>query len=69
MSEIIQVNVPNFFLFCRNPKNDKVWAEKRFWDLNIKINPYGSHPTQNPLFFKIQTSHGDSLLHIKNFLK
>ena len=28
MSEIIQVNVPNFFLFCRNPKNDKVRAKK-----------------------------------------
>ena len=28
MSEIIQVNVPIFFLFCRNPKNDKVRAKK-----------------------------------------
>ena len=28
MSEIIQVNVSNFFLFCRNPKNDKVRAKK-----------------------------------------
>ena len=27
MSEIIQVNV-HFFLFCRNPKNDKVRAKK-----------------------------------------
>ena len=28
MSEIIQVNVPNFFLFWRNPKIDQVRAKK-----------------------------------------
>ena len=28
MSKILQFNVPNFFLFCQNPKNDKVRAKK-----------------------------------------
>ena len=54
-SEIIQVNVPNFFYFAEIQKMTKLGPKNRFWDLKIKINPSGSHPTLNPLFFNIQT--------------
>ena len=55
MSEIIQVNVPNFFYFAEIQKMTKLGPKNRFWDLKIKINPSGSNPTINPLFFEIQT--------------
>ena len=54
-SEIIQVNVPNFFYFDEIPKLTKLGPKKRFWDLKIKTNPSGSHPLIHPLFFKIHT--------------
>ena len=55
MSEIIQVNVPNFFYFDEIPKMTKLGPKNRLWDLKIKINPSGSNPLMNQLFFKIQT--------------
>ena len=55
MSEIIQVNVPIFFYFAEIPKMIKLGPKKRFWDLKIKINLSGSHPTLNRLSFEIQT--------------
>ena len=55
MSEIIQVNVPIFFYFAEIQKMTKLGPKNRFWDLKIKINPSGSNPTINPLFFEIQT--------------
>merc|ERR1712219_51966 len=55
MSEIIQVNVPNFFYFAEILKTTKLGPKNRFWDLKIKINPSGINPTINPLFFEIQT--------------
>ena len=71
MSEIIQVNVPNFFYFAEIQKMTKLGPKKRFWDLKIKINLSGIHPTLNPFFlrYRLETSHGDSLLHLKHFLK
>ena len=33
----------------------KLGPTNRFWNLKIKINPSGSHPTLHPLFFEIQT--------------
>ena len=35
MSEIIQVNVPNFFYFDEIPKMTKLGPKNRFWDLKI----------------------------------
>ena len=35
MSEIIQVNVPNFFHFDEIPKMTKLGPKNRFWDLKI----------------------------------
>ena len=56
MSEIIQVNVPIFFYFDEIPEMTKLaWPKNRFWDLKIKINPSGSNPAINLLFFEIQT--------------
>ena len=55
MSEIIQVNVPNFFYFAEIQKMTKLGPKNRFWDLKIKINPSGSNPAINLLFFEIQT--------------
>ena len=55
MSEIIQVNVPNFFYFAEIQKMTKLGPKNRFWDPKIKINPSVSNPTINPLFFEIQT--------------
>jgi len=55
MSEIIQVNVPNFFYFDEIPKMTKLGPKNRFWDLKIKINPSGIRPNLNPSFFEIQT--------------
>ena len=55
MSEIIQVNVPNFFYFDEIPKMTKLGPKNRFWDLKIKINPSGNRPNLNPSFFEIQT--------------
>ena len=55
MSEIIQVNVPIFFYFAEIQKMTKLGPKNRFWDLKIKINPSGSNPKINPLFFEIQT--------------
>merc|ERR1712035_152490 len=51
MSEIIKVNVPNFFYFAEIQKMTKLGPKNRFWDLKIKINPSRSNPTINPLFF------------------
>ena len=55
MSEIIQVNVPNFFYFAEIQKMTKLGPKNRFWDLKIKINLSGSHTKLNPLFFEKQT--------------
>ena len=45
MSEIIQVKVPIFFYFAKIQKMTKLGPKNRFWDLRIKINPSGRHPT------------------------
>ena len=55
MSDIIQVNVPISIDFAEIQKMIKLGPKTRFWDLKIKINPSGSNPTINPLFFEIQT--------------
>ena len=55
MSEIIQVNFPNFYYFNKIPKMTKLGPKTRFWDLKIKINSSGSNPTINPLFCEIVT--------------
>ena len=55
MSEIIQVNVPNFFYFAEIQKMTKLGPKNRFWDLKIKINPSRINPLIHPLFFKIET--------------
>ena len=55
MSKILQVHVPNFFYFAKIQKMTKSGPKNWFWDLKIKINPTGSNPTINPLFFEIQT--------------
>ena len=55
MSEIIQVNVPNFFYFAEIQKMTKLGPKNRFWGLKIKINLSGIRPNLNPSFFEIQT--------------
>ena len=37
MSEIIQVNVPNFFYFAEIPKMKKLGPKNRFWDIKNQI--------------------------------
>ena len=55
MSEIIQVNVPNFFYFAEIQKMTKLGPKNRFWGLKIKINLSGIRPNLHPSFFEIQT--------------
>ena len=70
MSEIIQVNVPNFFYFDEIPKMTKLGPKNRFWDLKFKTTPSGCHPL-NILYFsryRLETSHCDSLRHFEHSL-
>ena len=55
MSETIQGNVSIFSYFAEILKMTKLGPTNRFWDLKIKINLSGSHPTLHLLFFEIQT--------------
>ena len=48
MSELYKSMFHLFFLFCQNPKMIKLGPKKRFLDLKIKINPFGSHPSLHP---------------------
>ena len=53
ISEIIQVNVPNFFYFDEIPKMIKLGPKNGFWDLKIKINPSETHLLINIQYFYI----------------
>ena len=65
MSESIPTGKNSIFLFGRNPKIDQV-KEKKKGGTKDQNDPSRSHVT-HLLFLEIQTSLGDTLLHLEHF--